>query len=264
VAAGFLAGYSLVQVRARTTCCSRETAADLSVLAMIAGIVGARLLYVLQNWGHFRNRLGEIVRIDHGGLVFYGGFIAAAMAVGLFCWRRKLSPLAVGDLFAPALAAGHAFGRVGCFLNGCCFGRPWTGRLGVVYAPITGVSEIQVQQGLLPAAAAQALPVFPVQLVAAVMNAVLCLLLLWLAPRLKRQGMLFGCYVLLYTIGRFLIELARGDYLARVGGVLSPAQILCLVLFPFGVLCCVVAWRRNGRRAGERETDGMAGQREGA
>ena len=246
-ALGFLAGYNLLQHRSRHGKIGQDGAANLTLIAMVAGVVGARILYVLQNLDEFRGRWGEAIRIDHGGLVFYGGFLLAALAVALFCRWRNYSLAEAGDLVAPALALAHGFGRIGCFLNGCCFGRVYDGALAFHYSAASDVLIAQKQLGWVEPAATACLPVFPVQLLDAVMDFAICAVLLMLAKRSSLRGRLFGVYLILYTVGRFGVEFLRGDYPSRPAG-LTPAQWLCVFLLPVGIAVLCVPWRRG--RAG--------------
>ena len=257
VALAFLAGFHVVQWRAARSGFGRAAAADLALLAMLGGIVGARALYVWENWPDFRGHLLETVRIDHGGLVYYGGLIGAALAVTAACRWKSRSALEAGDLFAPGLALAQAVGRIGCFLNGCCFGHPWSGFAGVRYPSATGVAFVQSQKGLIAGAVGEALPVFPVQLVLALMNLALSMILIEAEKRLQYKGALFGLYVVTYSGARFFVEFARGDYLDGVGPF-TPAQAICLVLFPVGLIWLAVA-RRRGRlaRAADRNAGGQ-------
>jgi phosphatidylglycerol:prolipoprotein diacylglycerol transferase len=134
VALGFLAGYQVLQRRARALGLGPQVAPDVTLAAMVGGIVGARLLYVVQNWEEeFGGNLLDAFAVWHGGLVFYGGFLGAVAAVVLWGRHKRWPLLAIGDMVAPALPLGHVLGRIGCLLNGCCFGRPWDGPLGVAY-----------------------------------------------------------------------------------------------------------------------------------
>ncbi|NOY82367.1 MAG: prolipoprotein diacylglyceryl transferase [Kiritimatiellaeota bacterium] len=259
VAAGFLLGFTVLQRRAgRGGAVSRDEAGNLALTAMLGGIVGARLFYVIENWEEYRRALAEILRIDHGGLVFYGGLFGAVAAVWLRCRRKRLPVWEVGDLFAPALPVGHALGRVGCFLNGCCFGRPWRGLFSVLYPPGSDVHHVQRIKGICAPDSAQCLPVFPIQLMAAVMNLAIFGILLLAGPRLARRGQLFALYVMLYSSMRFFLEFARGDYLVYIGPF-TPAQVVCLLLFPVGVVLFVLL----GRFAPDRRAAPSLGGDEG-
>lgn len=244
--AGFLAGYELLRRRARRNGLGEDAAEMLALVAMIAGVVGARALYVLQNWEEFAAAPLDMVLINRGGLVFYGGFVAAATAILVTCHLRKLSIGAAGDAMAPALALGHAFGRLGCFLNGCCFGRVYEG-LGAHQYPANGaVAAVQAQQELIAATGGNLvpLPVFPVQLLEAGLNIAIVAVLLLAERRWRRRGILFPLYMVLYAVVRFSVEFLRGDYLSRVGG-LTPAQLVCLVLFPVALGLLALVWRKS-------------------
>ncbi len=234
-AAGFLAGYLMLQRRADRLGIGRERGADLAFLAMLGGILGARCLYVAQNWSYFRQHWVEIPRIDHGGLVFYGGFAGAGLAVIGFCRFKSLGILRIADLFAPVLPLGHAFGRLGCLLNGCCFGKPWQGLCSIRYPAASEVASVQQLLGLIPTHAHPPLPVFPVQLLAAVVNLAICAGLLAAEKRLGRPGRLFALYLIAYALTRFLVEFMRGDYVHTFHS-LTPAQLVCLGLLPAGIV----------------------------
>lgn len=235
VAAGFASGYTLAQTRASRVGLPAEAPGDLVVGAMVGGIVGARLLYVLQNWREeFSGRVLDVLKIYQGGLVFYGGFLGAFLVILFLCRRRHWPYLLVGDLLAPCLPLGHAFGRVGCFLNGCCFGRPHTGLLsihypGLVDGMINGPLYVQRQQGLVAPDTLSCLPVFPIQLVSSLANLTLAIGLIALGRRKAWHGRLFPAYLVGFGCFRFLIEFGRGDYFRHYAG-LTSAQWTCLCL----------------------------------
>ena len=234
VAAGFLVGFQWIQYRAPRFGIDRDAASNLVLLAMGGGILGGRILYVVQNWDYFGQFPAEIPRVDHGGLVFYGGFLGTAAVLYLAVRVKRYSTGEVADLFSSALPLSHAIGRVGCFLNGCCFGHPSTGPVAVRYPAGGEVLGVQKALGLVSDNAHECLPVLPVQLLAAFTNLCVFLGLLAVAKRRRRAGEILAAYLALSALGRFLVEFGRGDYVDRTG-VLSPAQLICLVLFPFGV-----------------------------
>ncbi|MFA4944838.1 MAG: prolipoprotein diacylglyceryl transferase [Lentisphaeria bacterium] len=249
-ALGFAAGYALLQARAKRSRIGGDRAADLVFVAAFAGLAGARLWYVIQFWPAFRGNLAEIVRIDHGGLVFYGGFLAAGLALLGFCHWKKLPKGEVADLLAPTLALAHAFGRVGCFLNGCCHGHRSDSFLAFSYGRASDVFRAQAEAGLIPPNAAAALPVLPVQLFEAAFNLLLAGTLLWAERRLPRRGQLFALYLAAYAAGRFFIEFGRGDH-ADFIGPFTPAQALALPLFPAALGLFLLLQRHGERRPAE-------------
>ena len=249
VALGFLAAYQLAQRRGRALGLGPQVAPDVTLAAMLGGIGGARLLYVLQNWqAEFSGDLLEAFAVWHGGLVFYGGFLGALIMITVWSRHKRWPLLAIGDMAAPALPLGHALGRIGCLLNGCCFGRPWDGPGGLTYpGPIAdgllnGPLYIQRQLGVVPTAALGCRSVFPIQLVDALGNLAICGALLYLGRRPAWRNRLFPLYLSLYAPMRFAVEFGRGDYL-RLSHGLTPAQWLCLLLFPVAVVW--LAWNRK-------------------
>lgn len=239
-ALGLLTGYFLQLYRAKRYSFSKDMVADLTFFCMLAGVVGARLAYVLRFWQQefAGENLLRIFMVWEGGLVFQGGFIAAAIAGMTLVKIRKWDLANTADLMAPALPVAHAIGRIGCLINGCCFGCLYEGPLAVHYpADGNSILYIQQQQGILPPEAMQSGGTFPVAGLEALCNFLLCLLLLFLEKKKMFQGRLFLLYVFLYSVIRFALEFARGDYLNRPLG-LTNAQITCLWMIPL----TAIAW----------------------
>jgi phosphatidylglycerol:prolipoprotein diacylglycerol transferase len=132
---GIVAGVGMAMHRARQGGLDPEIILSLAIWLVVSGVIGARLFYVTEYWNesfagkNFRDTLLEIANIPEGGLVIFGGFIGAAVGFTIFVAKHRLPFLAMADLIAPSMAIGLAFGRVGCFLNGCCYGGetdlPW-------------------------------------------------------------------------------------------------------------------------------------------
>lgn len=124
---GFGAGLWLAIRRARARGMSVEIVWSLAIWMFVGAFLGARLFFVIEYWDNFRRdtwvaTLTEVVRITEGGLVVYGALLGGLPALFLFCRKHRLSPLALGDIVAPSLALGLFFGRLGCLMNGCCYG----------------------------------------------------------------------------------------------------------------------------------------------
>lgn len=209
-------------------------AADLGFWLMTSGIVGSRIAYVAANWSHYRAAPLAIIRIDQGGLIFYGGLLLASAALALFARHHRLPLWHLADFAIPGLAIGHALGRVGCFLNGCCYGRPAGDHFcGVIFPPVC-------EPGKLFAG----IPLYPVQIIESA-----CLLAIWLAllaayPRRKKDGAVFALYLVLYPPCRFLLEYLRGDE-RQSWFVLDVAQATSLALLLAGVLLFAFLPRRK-------------------
>jgi len=177
---------------------------DLGIWLLVGALLGSRALYVIAEWEQYSQTPWEALLFYKGGLVFYGG-VLGAVPVGLWFVRKKQMPTwFVADITAPSVAIGHALGRVGCFLNGCCFGHPTESAFGVVFSPHSSAWEyLETVYGKGPIA------VHPVQLYEAVGEGFIFLLLL-LADRKKRfHGQTFAVYLLLYGILRLALEELR-------------------------------------------------------
>lgn len=236
VALGFVVALAVAGRTARRLGFARHAVEDVGVWAALAGLLGAKLLLVAVDPAAVLADPGQV--LFQGG-VFYGGFIAAVLTVLLLCWRRGLDPHAVGDACAPALALGHAFGRLGCFLAGCCWGRPCELPWGV---------EMSDPR----AAAVQALAAWPgrelhpVQLYEAGANLALAGLLLVLLPRRRFSGQVWWTYVALYGAARLALEGFRGDPRGEAwpGG---PSTSQAIAVGALALAAAVLAWR--SRRA---------------
>ena len=235
VSLGFILAYLFMHWRVRKTDIPKQKVSDLCFAAMIGGIVGARFFYVLLNFDQYSDDLWEIIRIDHGGLVFYGGFFGAVATLIYLIKKNNLNLPETADLLGLALPLGQAFGRIGCFINGCCFGSPSNSKLSIHYSSNNSVLSTQIHQHLIPPDALEPLAVFPVQLVQSGTNLAIWFSMLLISSRLKYKGQLFSLYLILYSMGRFMVEFKRGDYLERYIG-LTISQIICILLFPFGIL----------------------------
>jgi len=154
---GFLAALFLARRRARRLGENHLHVTDFAVWTLVAGIAGARLMHVLHNWPQYRDRPWQVLAIWSGGLEFLGGVVAALLFTVLYLRRKKLPTLKYLDILAPSLMLGLAFGRMGCFLNGCCFGAPsclpWACRfpaLNTLHSPGAGCREQTALQYSFP------------------------------------------------------------------------------------------------------------------
>lgn len=229
VALGYLAAILWLMRRAGDHNFRKEDLSDLVFWTVLAGMAGAKLFYAFTYWAGFGpdllSRLWFTLRTFQYGFVFYGGLIFGAGAFFLAARRKRLDALKAADLFAPALALGHAFGRIGCFLAGCCHGRP----SGAFFAVTFSDPACEVAPELL------GVPLYPTQLLESAGNLLIFLGLAAALRRRPRPGSVLALYAALYAAQRFLVEFLRGD--DRGGALLgaSPAQLLSL-----GVFCAAV------------------------
>ena len=232
MAIGFLACWKLVEVLS-----GRKDLSNLLMSLMISGVVGSRIAYVIEHWStEFANAPERIVRVDQGGLMFYGGLILAIAVFIGWCLFRRENVLAFADLLAAVIPLGHAFGRIGCFFYGCCYGRDSECWCAVVFPK---GSPSWFEHGR------QMVPVLPTQLFEAAALLALFGLLMWLWHRPgRRMGLITAAYLAGYAIIRFGIEYLRGDPRAAVG-LLSISQTISVAMLAIAAIVFFVSRRKS-------------------
>ena len=229
MAFAFLVGLWTASRRCLRDGIAPDTILDLGPWLIVGVIVGARIVYVTTYWQEeFAGKpIWEIFMIRHG-VVFYGGFLGASLACILYVWRKKLPLWKLADALAPSIALGYVFGRIGCLLYGCCYGRacdpnlPWAIR----YPP--GHETHPVGH--------PATPVHPTQIYDSLLNLALYLGLAWLYRRKKFDGQIFATYLMCYAVTRSFVELYRGDYTSlHIHGGLTPAHLISIGILLAGV-----------------------------
>ena len=218
-------------VRGRAAGFDADTILALGTEIFLWGLVGARLFYVLEYRAQFfgptmslAESLAAIVNIAGGGLVVFGSLPTAALAAWRFAARRKLSLVRLADCIAPGLLVGLAIGRIGCFLNGCCYGGPCDLPWGVRFPAGTGPA------GHYPAPDGGSIPLHPAQLYAAIDAAILAALAVVSTPLFRRDGEVFALVLTLHPISRILLEMIRVDEPPALGTPLSISQLVSLAL----------------------------------
>ena len=244
------AGTWLSIVRGRSMGFDADTILALGMEVFLWGIVGARLFYVIEYHDQFfaagrswLESLAAVLNVAAGGLVVFGSLPTAALAAWRFASRRGLSLPRLADCIAPGLLVGLAIGRIGCFLNGCCYGGPCDLPWAVRFPPESPPWLDQAARGLLPAAAADggrpwSLPVHPAQLYAAVDAAILAMLACFASatPLARRDGQVFALVLTLHPISRLLLEAIRVDEPPALGTPLSISQLVSLVLLSLAAM----------------------------
>lgn len=237
LALGFLAGFWTASRRGLRDGIAPEKIMDLGPWLIVGGIVGARTLYVVTYWQEsFANQpFSEIFMVQHGGLVYYGGLIGSSLGCVIYARLKKIPHWKLTDALAPSIALGYVFGRIGCLLNGCCYGQacvlPWA---------------IHFPQGH------ETYPhgVHPTQIYDSLLNLVLYLALAWAYRRKTFDGQILALYLMCYAATRSLVELFRGDYNeAHQHGGLTPAHLVSIGIFVAGAVLFV--WRRRSPLLGK-------------
>ena len=219
IAVGVLAAVLLATYRAKKRGMSDDIVYGIGVTVLLAGFLGAKLLYCLLDIGTFLKN--PLSMLSGSGFVVYGGIVAGALAAIIYCRVKKVRFLPYLDLVAPSVAIAQGFGRIGCFLAGCCYGRETTAWFGVVFP------ENSIAPG--------GIPLIPTQLFSSAGDFVIASLLLFYAQKKRPDGKVGGLYLILYSVGRFLIEFLRNDYRGSIG-VLSTSQFIAILTLALGAI----------------------------
>jgi len=230
----FIGSMNMAAWRARREKLDPETIYDMALYVFIGGLIGARGFYVVQYWGDKVKTVAEIFEIWNGGIVLYGSILGGTAGFLFYRWRRWFPILPMLDAIAPALALGIAIGRLGCFLNGCCYGDvchlPWAVQFPRNSPPwASEVAHNQIAPDL-----DFSLPLHPTQIYSTIDGLIICLLLSAYYPLRKRDGQVMGLFLLAYPVTRFLIERLRNDEGIFFAGM-TISQVISFGIFAFGL-----------------------------
>lgn len=218
VALGFALATAFVYMRAPAFGIDKNNVVDLMILMLVSGIAGARLFYILQNLAYYRVNPSEMLNLSKGGLVWYGAFAMGLGVSAIYMKIKKMDFWTSLDLAAPYIALAQAVGRIGCFMNGCCYG-------------------VTMADGTL----------HPTQLYsAAALICIFAALRIWQDHR-HFKGEIFLGYCILYSLKRFLMEFLRGDNPRIFFGMTISQAISCGVLASsLGILIFMAAaWKKR-------------------
>jgi len=232
IALAFLFATGTAAARARRSAIKPDTILDLAVYIIIGAIIGARLVFTIQNWKALGN-WWEAFFFWRGGLVFYGGVIVAALATILFARVKKVPIPALLDVIAPSVALGLFIGRIGCFLNGCCFGRPTGLPWGVVFPEGAFVYTNSVLPDGTTASITYPTAVHPTELYHSLIALAIYIFLQWMFRKKKAyDGQIALLFGFIYPVGRFAVEFLRADNPRTLLGM-TLSQAISVIYFAF-------------------------------
>jgi phosphatidylglycerol:prolipoprotein diacylglycerol transferase len=239
VALAFLAGLWTASRRGLREGIAAEKILDLGPWLIVGTLLGARALYVATFWKEqFADKpFYEMFMIQRGGIVFYGGLIGATLAAIIYVRIKGLPLWKVADIVAPSIALGYVFGRIGCLLNGCCWGRACSMPWAIHFPPGNGLGTPTD-------------PIHPTQIYDALLSLGFYAALAWLFRRKKFDGQVFACYLIGYAILRSFVELFRGDYPPdQVHAGVTPAQMVSIGIVAVGIalLCLLPRPAKSGK-----------------
>ncbi|BDF58925.1 prolipoprotein diacylglyceryl transferase [Christensenellaceae bacterium] len=218
IAVGIICALLIAIYRGKKRKMDTDAIITLCIFAVVFGFLGGKLLYVIQDFQNFLANPMEI--LSGSGFVVYGGIILAIVAAILYCRKKKYSFMEYFDLFMPSVAVAQGFGRIGCFLAGCCYGAETSCALGVVF-PAGSLAPSGVS-------------LLPTQLFSAAGDFLLALVLILYARKQRRAGRVGALYLILYGIGRSIIEIFRADFRGEIG-IFSTSQFISIFIVIAGV-----------------------------
>ena len=234
IAFGVIVAVLVAIYRAKKAGIDPEVVLDLVLIGLICGFGGGKILYLIVEWKDFIK--SPMTYLGGGGFVVYGGIILALIVGAVYFTLKKKDPLIVMDLIMPEVSIAQGFGRIGCFLAGCCYGRITDSVFGVVFP----------EGSLAPAG----VKLIPTQLIMSAGNFLIAGILLIAATKLKKRGQILSLYLILYAIGRFAVEFLRNDHRGAVG-VFSTSQFISLFIVIIGIGLFV--WSTIGIKFGIKE-----------
>lgn len=201
-----------------------------TILASIGMIIGAKLIYILtvipevvSSFSYVKTHIFETLMYMFGGYVFYGGLMGAIFGYWFYCRYFNIDFPKVMNIISPVIPLVHSFGRIGCFLGGCCYGIEYHGRFAVDFPENEFVSDLNN------------VPRFPVQLLESGINFILFAVLMFYGRKPRKEGKILGIYLICYAVIRFSLEFLRGDVERGVFLGVSTSQWISLILIPIGI-----------------------------
>ena len=231
IALGIGAAYLLAGCRARKMKINMDHVFYLILCCLAGGFAGAKILFWITEWKNLAGHPEMILDALTDGFVVYGGILGGIAAGYGYCRWKKINFLEYFDFLVPSVALAQGFGRIGCLLAGCCYGKETNSAISIVfhgsdYAP-------------------NGIPLIPVQIYSSLLDFLNMAVLLYVQSRTKTEGQVSGLYLLLYSLGRFLLEFLRGDMERGSVGILSTSQFISLFTAAAGILMILFSRRKK-------------------
>ena len=233
IALGALLGITLISHEAKKQGYDQQQILDLTFYLLVAAIIGSRVFYIILNFRYYIHHPLEIVMIWRGGLVFYGGFLFAFATCFLYLKKHNLPFWKTCDLLVPGLAIGEFLGRFGCFFAGCCYGKPTDLPWAIIFTNPHSLAKLGV-------------PLHPTQLYSSLKALLIFFILISFRRYKKGDGQITWIYILLYAIGRLIIENFRGDERGLlILGSITITQGIALFFIPLAIFMLFYLKRKS-------------------
>lgn len=222
IAVGVIAAWVTAEYRARKLKMQYEHIFYLVIWCLLGGMICSKLLFWVTEWRTILEDPGFLLDTMRDGYVVYGGIIGGILAGWLYCRIKKLNFLAFFDLVVPSVALAQGFGRIGCLLSGCCYGKE-----------TDGIFSITFHNSYF---APNDVSLIPTQIYSSILDFLHFGILLLIARRKTADGQVGACYLIFYSIGRFILEFFRGDMIRGSVGSLSTSQFISIFIFIAGAV----------------------------
>jgi len=228
MAAGFFLGMIITLQLGEVEGIGPRQVVDMGFVMILSAVIGSRMLHILLNITYYLWEPWTMFKIWEGGLVFSGGILAVVPAMLWYSKRHNLSLSKIGDLWSPGVAAGQAVGRFGCFMAGCCYGKPTTLKWGVVFTHPNSLAPTHI-------------PLHPTQIYSSLSGFIIFFILLAIGAKKKYAGQVFIWFLILHSTARLLVERFRGDYRGIILNTgMTVTQLITIFILIGGVVALVV------------------------
>lgn len=220
IALGICAALILLMKTAKKKGYNEDSILNMAIITIILGVLGGKVFYILSDLKNIIHN-PSILKDVGNGFVIYGAVIFGALSVIFFSVKNKWNPMKLLDMVAAPVAMAQGFGRIGCFFAGCCYGKATSLPFGVKFKEGSlGPTDVFVH---------------PTQIYSSIFDFLLAIFLIWYAKKERKDGKVFALYIIIYSIGRFLVEIIRDDPRGNVG-ILSTSQFIAIFVLIAGLL----------------------------
>ena len=220
IAIGIIVAAMLLISKGKKKNLDEDSLLNLIIFAVVGGMLGGKGLFIITEIKNIIKEPSILLNFGYG-FVIYGAIGGGTLAMYLYCKRKKWNIIEIIDMTVPGLAIAQGFGRIGCFLAGCCYGAETTLSIGVKFP----------KNSLAP----YGIYVHPTQIYSSIFDFLLGAFLLYYSKKERQTGKVMGMYLIIYSIGRFLVEFLRNDPRGSVG-ILSTSQFIAIFTLVLGII----------------------------